>query len=85
MVFWPLSFVFPNVLRAANDVKYTMFVSVISMIVIRLAFSHMLASILHRGAIAVWIAMVGDWLVRCSFFYYRYHSGKWRDYAHLRE
>ena len=84
MLFWPLSFVFPNILRAANDVKYTMCVSVASMLVIRVAGSYLLAPAVHSGAIAVWIAMVGDWILRCSLFLHRYRSGKWRANAHLR-
>ena len=31
MLLWPLSFVLPNALRAANDVKFTMIVSIASM------------------------------------------------------
>ncbi len=42
IVLWPLSFVLPNALRAANDVKFTMWVGVGSMVVFRILFSWIL-------------------------------------------
>ena len=39
---WPASFVLPNALRAANDVKFTMVVSILSMAVWRLGFSYLI-------------------------------------------
>ena len=38
---WPASFVLPNMLRACNDVKYTMVVSIFSMITFRIGFSYL--------------------------------------------
>ena len=75
---WPLSFMVPNALRAAGDVKYTMFISIFSMVVFRLAASVILGSYLQWGGIGVWIAMVLDWSFRTVMFGVRYKKGKWK-------
>ena len=66
-----------------NDVKYTMIASLTSMFLIRLGLSYVIAPIVKSGALAVWIAMVCDWIVRISFFYGRFFSGGWRKFAKL--
>lgn len=78
MLLWPLSFVLPNMLRACNDVKFTMVVSIASMFVFRIGFSYVLGIRMGMGAVGVWIAMVVDWVCRVSFFVGRYLSGKWK-------
>ena len=82
---WPPAFVLPNALRAANDVKFTMWVSIGSMFIWRLGFSYVLGIGFQMGAIGVWIAMVVDWVCRLSFFGWRYLSGRWLDYAKVPE
>lgn len=75
---WPASFVLPNMLRACNDVKYTMVVSVFSMITFRIGFSYVFG--VHMGwmAVGVWAAMVIDWVFRVLCFVGRYLAGTWR-------
>ena len=75
---WPASFVLPNMLRACNDVKYTMVVSIFSMITFRIGFSYLFG--VHRGwmAVGVWAAMVIDWVFRVLCFVGRYLAGTWR-------
>jgi len=80
---WPSAFVFPNMLRACNDVRYTMLVSVFSMIAFRIGFSIVFGVYMNMGAIGVWIAMVIDWLFRIAMFWGRYFAGTWRKKAHL--
>lgn len=80
---WPLSFTFPNMLRACNDVQYTMVVSIASMFIFRIGFSYLIGVNLGYGAIGVWIAMVLDWICRIICFLLRYRSGKWRTLAGL--
>ena len=75
---WPLSFVLPNALRAANDVKFTMIVSILSMAIWRLGFSYLLCVKLGWGAVGVWIAMVIDWTCRVICFTVRFRSGAWK-------
>lgn len=76
---WPLSFTFPNALRAANDAKYTMIVSALSMWTFRFCFSYVLGQYMNLGLLGVWIAMFIDWAVRCVFFVWRYLNGKWMN------
>ena len=76
--FWPVSFVLPNALRAANDVKFTMWVGIFSMLACRIIGSWVLCVHFGLGAVGVWIAMVTDWVCRTSFFVPRMLSGKWK-------
>ena len=78
ILLWSPSFVLPNALRAANDVKFTMVVSILSMAVWRLGFSYLLCSRLGWGAVGVWIAMVIDWICRVTCFALRFGSGAWK-------
>ena len=80
ILLWPASFTLPNVLRAANDVRFPMVVSISSMIVFRIALSYVIGVGLGLGAIGVWIAMVVDWIARVSLFLWRYRSGKWKTF-----
>ena len=78
IVLWPVSFVLPNALRAANDVRFTMMVSIASMMIWRLGFSYVLGIGFGMGAVGVWIAMIIDWVCRSLFFVGRFASGKWK-------
>ena len=79
MLLWPLSFVLPNALRAANDVKFTMVVSIASMACWRIGFSYIIGVRMGMGAIGVWIAMVVDWVCRVTCFVTRFRSGVWKE------
>jgi putative MATE family efflux protein len=81
ILLWPASFTLPNVLRAANDVKFPMAVSITSMIIFRIGLSYVIGVGLGLGAVGVWIAMIADWVVRVSCFVGRYKSGKWKNFA----
>lgn len=74
---WPLSFSIPNTLRAANDVKFCLVVSVISMWAVRIAPSYILAGTLGLGVKGIWIAMILDWCVRAMLFVIHYKREKW--------
>ena len=77
-ILWPLAFSLPNALRAANDVKYTMWVSMISMWVWRIGFSYVLAIWFDMGVMGIWVAMTIDWLFRSICFVIRFHKEKYR-------
>lgn len=76
-LFWTLSFVPVNGLRAAGDVKFTMLVSTISMWVTRVSLCIFLVKVFHFGPMAVWIGMFADWAVRGFIYTWRFYSGKW--------
>ena len=81
MLLWPISFTLPNMLRACNDVRYTMVISIFSMITFRIGFSYILGVQMNLMAVGVWIAMVADWIFRVICFLVRYARGKWRVLA----
>lgn len=78
---WPLSFVLPNALRAAGDAKFTMVVSMFSMIAFRVVFGVLLGTTMGLGVIGVWIAMQIDWVFRITCFIIRWQGGKWQSKA----
>lgn len=79
MILWPMAFTFANMLRACNDVRYPMAVSIFSMFAFRVGFSYILGVRLGMGAIGVWIAMVIDWIFRIICFVGRYFHGDWKQ------
>lgn len=75
---WPLAFVLPNALRAASDAKFTMWVSIAAMLLMRIGLSWVLCVQMEWGAVGVWIGMIMDWVMRIAFFLPRVLSGKWK-------
>ena len=79
MILWPMSFTFPQTLRAAGDTRFAMIISVSSMWLFRLVLGVLLATRGGYGVLGVWIAMFADWFVRSICFAWRYRSGKWKN------
>ncbi|MCM1321259.1 MAG: MATE family efflux transporter [Bacteroides sp.] len=79
MAIWPCSFTLPAALRASNDAKYTMIVSMISMWSMRVGMSYVFAAVTNLGALGVWWSMVIDWLFRSILFCGRFRGGKWKQ------
>lgn len=73
------SFAVPNVLRSANDVKYTMVVSIVSMCIFRVGFSYVFGRGCNLGIVGIWMAMFLDWIVRGIFFEGRFRGHKWEQ------
>lgn len=83
IVIWPFSFTLPNTLRAANDVKFAMYVSLLSMWFFRIVLGFVLGKNLGFGVLGVWMAMIFDWCVRSVFFVGRYIRGSWEKQKRL--
>lgn len=79
-MFYPLSGALSNGLRAAGDVKFTMFVSVFSTIGCRIVFSVIFGIYFNLGVIGVALAMCLDWGIRAVMFYERFRKGKWKQF-----
>lgn len=77
---WTISFILPNTLRASNDVKFCMIITILSMWIFRIGFSYVLGRYMGLGVMGVWIAMSIDWIVRAICFVFRYKGGKWKTY-----
>ena len=79
-LFYPLSGALANGLRAAGDVKFTMYVSIFSTIGCRVAFSILFGIWLDLGVIGIAFAMCLDWMIRAAFFWLRFQRGKWKEF-----
>ena len=77
---YPFSGALSNGLRSAGDVKFTMYVSIISTIVVGLFLSWLLGIVFDMGVIGIALAMVSDWIVRAVIFLWRQKSGKWKNF-----
>ena len=83
MLLWPLALSMPNALRAANDVKFTMVLSIGSMVCFRIALSYVVGVKMGYGALGVWFAMLVDWLFRAAVYTWRFEKGKWENMARI--
>lgn len=79
-VAFPFSGALSNGLRAAGDVKFTMYVSIASTIAGRLVLSYLLGITLNMGVIGIALAMAADWSIRAVIFIWRQKSGKWKNF-----
>ena len=77
---FPFSGALGNGLRAAGDVKFTMAVSVVSTLAVRLFLSWLFGIALRLGVIGIAVAMVCDWVFRAVVFFLRQKSGKWKNF-----
>ncbi len=74
---WPMSFTLPNAFKAANDVKYSMVVSIVSMWIARVGMSYVLCKGFDMGVMGIWYAMFIDCGVRAVIFTVRFKRGTW--------
>ncbi|MBQ2691900.1 MAG: MATE family efflux transporter [Clostridia bacterium] len=69
----------PSVLRAAGDVKFTMFWAIAGLAIGRVGGSYLFAIIFDMGIIGMWMAMPPHWLFNSISSYLRFRSGKWKE------
>ena len=75
--FHPFAFAMANALRAAGDVKYTMYTSIFATVIVRVILSLVFGVWMNLGVIGVALAMGCDWFVRAVMIGIRYKAGKW--------
>jgi len=80
-LFWSASFIAPAALRASGDVVYPMWVSIFSMLVLRVGLSYIFGVVLGMGILGIWMAACADWLLRGICFWVRLMRGKWKGKA----
>lgn len=78
-VAFPFSGALGNGLRAAGDVKYTMYCSIFTTVGVRLVFSWVFALGLNLGVMGIAWAMCADWTARGGLYLLRLKSGKWKE------
>lgn len=66
-------------LRAAGDVKFTMWASIFATVVCRTILSFILAKWIGLGVIGIALAMVLDWCIKAALDVWRFRSGKWKN------
>lgn len=84
VLFWPLCYVLPTTFRAAGDVRFPMWTSILSMIFCRLLFSCLFGIVLEGGVVGIWFGMFVDWVAKAVVFVFRYFSGKWTRFRLIR-
>jgi len=84
----PLAFSLPSIFKSTGDAKFTMVVSTLSMWIVRVGMSFVLApeSVqlfgvtipgANMGIMGVWVAMGADWVFRAALYTVRYVRGTW--------
>jgi len=74
---WSFSFALPQMLRACGDAKVTMYVSVASLLLIRIFGAWFFGVYLEWGVFGVWVGMFVDWFGRGTGFGIRAFSNGW--------
>ena len=74
---WAFAFNLPNSLRAGNDARFVMLISIASMWIFRVGLSYVLGVTLGLGVYGVWFGMFTDWVARGMAFFIRYRGSKW--------
>ncbi|MBQ6348859.1 MAG: MATE family efflux transporter, partial [Clostridia bacterium] len=66
-------------LRAAGDVQFSLWSSLLCTVVFRTALSFVLGLWLNMGIVGIAWAMVLDWCLKALLDVLRFYSGKWRE------
>ncbi len=77
MVWSPIAFPLASGLRAAGDIRYTMFASIFATVVCRVFFSALLGIWLGLGVLGITFAMCIDWIIKAVIIWVRYKNRKW--------
>lgn len=78
---FPFADSFGKGLRAAGDVNFTVGISLITTIGVRLIFSYLFGIIMKMGVIGIACAMCVDWITRGIIFWIRFKKGNWKKYS----
>ena len=79
-VLCPVAFSLSNGLRAAGDIRYTMYASIFATVVCRVFFSVLFGIWMNLGVIGIALAMVMDWLIKAVLIWVRYRGRKWTTF-----
>ena len=77
---YPTSYTYVYALRGTGDTKFTMLASISTMFLFRLGFAYLLCYVFKLGLLAIWFAMISDWLIRSIIFVIRFRNGKWKQH-----
>ena len=68
-------------MQAAGDIKFPIFIGILSMWIIATFLAYIFGIGLGWGIAGVWIAMMLDECIRAVIFYIRWKKGTWRNKA----
>ena len=74
-------FVFTGALRGAGDTLIPMFISLISLWIIRIPVAYLLSNIPSVGVRGIWWAIPIGWFFGLIIYYFYYRSGRWKKKA----
>lgn len=74
---WPTAFITPAALRGAGDVRFTTIIAVMSMLLLRVGSSYILAIVLGWGVMGIWVGMYLDWVLRSVCYLWRIRGKAW--------
>ena len=80
ILIWPFAYTLPVTFRASGDVKYPMYVGILSMFFCRIALAYLLGVYFEMGVFGTWVAMFVDWIVKAILFAWRYMNTQWTLY-----
>lgn len=80
---FPISSPFTNGIRAAGDVKYTMYSSIFATVIMRVVLSYLFGIVFNLGVIGIALAMGLDWCIRAILSFKRFQSGRWLSHQVL--
>lgn len=76
----PVAFSVSNGMRAAGDVRFTMYASIFATVVCRTSLAVLFGVVCHLGVVGVTLAMICDWAIKASLILFRWKSGRWKAY-----
>lgn len=66
-------------LRSAGDVRFTMTMACLGLVIGRVGGSYLFSIVLDMGVIGMWMAMPTHWIFNSLGGWLRFRSGKWRE------
>jgi len=78
LICYPTTFILPYGLMGVGDVRYTLFTTVMGMVVFRLMLGYYLGVTLGFGVVGVWCGVIVDWFVRSSLYLVRLRGDRWQ-------
>jgi len=79
VIFQILQVIYGGSLRSAGDVRYTLFVAILSVTIVRSVATLLMVNVLKLGLDGIWIAILADQASRFIGLRHRFKKGKWVD------
>lgn len=79
MPIWAASFVLPYAFKGGKDVKYSMWVAILSMWGCRIVLGYFLGIYGQMGIYGIWLGMFADWWMRGLLFLHRMITQQWLE------